>query len=287
MRFVMVAAVGAHVPMRLVTSHARPLQDLPAPLRENIEKWRDMNTDFDFRYFDDAEQRIFMRDRCAVPGCFEAYSMLVSGAARADMFRVAYMYFEGGFWFDADVKAGSLADRCGIGARDARNLFLVREPKRGHVRFMVIGGFSHPLLKANIYRQIANVVAVKAAESDRDGRRKEAGALKTTGPFTLGRTLCNPFEFATPADLVEENSDELREEAKEIGLHCGQGYFTGLSTREQVDGVKFLSRDFGTDRMSFRYDTCEGYWHRPGARGLSYQLMLKAMNVTHHLQSAA
>lgn len=281
------------IPKRLVTSHKMPLNELPEQLRLNIEKWRVLNRDWDFVYVDDNAQASFMMNNCTIPRCSEAYSMLVSGAARADLFRVAYMHFVGGFWFDADVKPGRLAEYCGLASAPATSrLFLIREPKRGHVRFMVIGGHDHPFLKANLYRQIANIYAAKSNTPSKP-HVLPPGALTTTGPFTLGRTLCEPFKFASPADIIlgyNVTVSTLVAEANEIATHCTAGYFSGVDPGESVHVPgerETWARTFGRDALLFRYDVCMGYWHRPSSRGLPYQKVLGAMNVTHHLRLPA
>lgn len=245
----------ATIPRVLVTSHKRPLLALPAGLRANIETWQSLNPEWVFQYFDDTEQRDFVAEKCSVPRCLEAYDLLVSGAARADVFRIAFLYYQGGFWFDSDVKPGRLLQQCDLNVTE--NLFLVREPKRGHVRYMVIGGKGHPFLRANLLRQIDNIFTSKQAN-------RRAGALTITGPFTLGKTLC---------------------QARDINQYCSGGYFTGTLNNEQVP-MKW-ARSFGTPDLRFRYDTCLGYWHRPGARGLVYREALAAMNITHHTQIEA
>ncbi|KAJ8603558.1 hypothetical protein CTAYLR_004884 [Chrysophaeum taylorii] len=277
--FVLVLVVcccgGIDIPRRLVTSHKTELELLPEPLRQNIDTWRSLNSEWEFAYFDDAAQLEFMKRHCDVPRCLEAYELLVSGAARADVFRIAYMLYEGGFWFDSDVKPGRLQAQCDLdGAGDVR-LFLVREPKHGHVRYMVIGGHAHPLLRANLYRQIANVLAAK-------NKAVAAGALVVTGPFTLGKTLCDPFAFASPSRL---SNYSIEEEAADIGTHCTRGFFSGVDPGQPVlvpGEHHSWAHTYGTSHLRFRYDVCFGYWHRPGARGLAYQKVLASMNVTHH-----
>ena len=52
------------VPRFLFTSHKLPLEQMPDALRDNIERWRNLNPSFAFKYFDDQEQDAVMRELC-------------------------------------------------------------------------------------------------------------------------------------------------------------------------------------------------------------------------------
>ena len=278
------------IPKILVTSHALPLDRVPAALSSSIDKWVALNPDFKLKYFDDIEQAAWMRDHCAVAGCVAAYEKLSSGAGRADLFRVAYLYFAGGWWFDADLKPGGIAASCGLGAAEDSALFVLREPKRGHIRFMLIAGNGHPLLLANLYRQIANIEAAKALPKARQPR-----TLHVTGPFTLGHSLCAPLEHAPAAALfVGAPPPGLDAAVASIAENCENGLFRGRPARDPAPGeVDWTnpSADWamtygdGTP-LAFRFDGCRGTWHRPGG-AMPYAAVLAAMNVTHHLKTSA
>ena len=283
-------ATGDGIPRRLATSHALPLDKVPEPLRANVEQWRALNPSFSFQYFDDAEQAAFMRDECAAPRCHEAYEKLSSGAGKADLFRVAWMYYKGGWWFDSDLKPGDIADRCDLESAHEEKLFILREPKHGHVRFMLLGGAAHPLLLATLRRQIDNVFAAKALPAKQQPR-----TLHVTGPFTLGKTLCDPFRHATVAELfgTYETPDDVAPAAADIAEHCDRGYFNGRRRQPRPDDADHSnpSADWAAtygagSPLSFRFDGCKGQWHRPGAR-MVYADVLAAMNVTHHLKITA
>mmetsp|Transcript_16086 Transcript_16086/g.21059 ORF Transcript_16086/g.21059 Transcript_16086/m.21059 type:complete len:333 (-) Transcript_16086:94-1092(-) len=288
------------IPKVLVTSHAKRIEELPESLRGNIIEWQRLNVGFTLRYFDDIQQATYMEKNCRVPRCLEAYRLLESGAARADMFRMAFLLYQGGWWFDSDMKAGDIAKQCNfqLVSQDIK-LFLLREPKNGHVRFMLIGGNGHPFLEANLYRQIHNVIEAKQKQS-------KARALFITGPFTLGRTLCDPFRYVQLDTLLHHTKDSLLQNDKntshirifhqvqEIASHCdlphkGRGYFSGKIRGEKSPSVHNTTwqYDFGYGLFLFHFGVCSAYWHRPGARNMVYQDVLKSMNVTHHLQSPA
>ena len=283
-------ACGGGIPRLLLTSHALPLADVPEALRSNVEKWRSLNPTFRFEYFDDAAQAAFMASSCAAPRCAEAYGALRSGAGRADLFRVAFLYYRGGWWFDADLKPGDVAASCGLEAAEDLGLFVVREPKHGHVRFMVLGGAGHPLLYATLRTQIANVFEARALPP-----AKRPRTLHVTGPFTLGRTLCDPFRHAPMADALERGFDAAAVDAAaaDVAANCDRGAFRG---RRAVLGGDDAAKEkasadwadtYGAGSpLAFRFDGCRGAWHRPGSP-MSYADVLAAMNVTHHLKTTA
>mmetsp|Transcript_55013 Transcript_55013/g.75192 ORF Transcript_55013/g.75192 Transcript_55013/m.75192 type:complete len:305 (-) Transcript_55013:257-1171(-) len=285
------AKSDVQIPRVLVTSHKFPLDTLPKGLAGNIELWRSLNLGWGFAYFDNAGQERYMHDTCAVPRCVEAYDISESGAARADLFRVAYLYYTGGFWFDSDVKAGSIDGQCDLPHAYNESLFLIREPKRGHIRYMVMGGSRHPLLLANLYRQINNTIRSKRDIADaRANGRKVAfneGALHITGPFTLGKTLCDPFHFASTQDLGDQVG--LEAAAAQISPFCSGGFFDGGSGRgDRPKAIEPWADSYAPSTpLAFRFDSCQGHWHRPGAKGVNYMADLIAMNLTHHTHMPA
>ncbi|KAJ1454598.1 hypothetical protein M885DRAFT_521507 [Pelagophyceae sp. CCMP2097] len=275
---------ASSIPRVLVTSHARPLEELPLPLAANVRLWAGLNPGFALAYFDDDAQRAYMAANCTAPRCAEAYGALGSGAAKADLFRVAFLYHTGGWWFDADLRPGAIETHCDVGAAGGAKLFLVREPKRGHVRFMLVGGVGHPLLLANLRRQISNILKSKALPPG-----KQPGALHVTGPFTLGRTLCSPFAFVAPADLAAGVPDaEIVAAAEVLRASCTNDIFDGRGKAERpAPQANWAETYAGGTALAFRFDGCSGHWHRPGAPRMNYQKVLSAMNVSHHLKIPA
>jgi len=285
---VVTATIAQQIPRLLITSHAKPLDAAPAPLRANIDEWRRLNPTFEFKYFDDAAQIAWMRGNCAADRCLEAYTKLSSGAGKADMFRVALLYYSGGWWFDADLRPGDIAGSCGL--QDDLNLFLVREPKVGHVRFMIMGGHRHPLLLANLHRQIANAIQAKSLPA-----RQQPRTLHVTGPFTMGRTICDPFRFVEAGEVV--GGADVAAAAADLKAHCHGHFFVGRagwrgrendgSEPERAEPKGDWAATYGAGSpLAFRFDSCKGVWHRPGSR-MNYAAVLAAMNVSHHLKITA
>ena len=129
---------------------------------------------------------------------------------------------------------------------------------------------------------------------------QQPGALHVTGPFILGKTLCDPFRYATVAELfgTHASRDDVAPAAADIRGHCDHvGHFNGRRRQPRPDDSDHVTnRDPSADwastygagsPLSFRFDGCKGQWHRPGARMEHYAKALAAMNVTHHLKTIA
>ena len=148
---------------------------------------------------------------------------------------------------------------------------------------MVIGGRAHPLLKATLRRQISNIF-----EAKRLPPKKQPRTLHVTGPFTLGRTICDPFRHAPAAELLGAgHARDGHEGARAVKAFCEGPFFTGMNGEDGRDPKADWAGTYAEDTpLAFRFDGCGGHWHRPGAR-MSYAEVLKEMNVTHHLKITA
>ena len=67
--------------------------------------WQERNPEFTCRFFDDAAARAFL-ERDYSPEVLGAFDRASEPAKKADFFRLAYLFAEGGYYVDAD-------DRCG------------------------------------------------------------------------------------------------------------------------------------------------------------------------------
>ena len=100
----------------LFTSHKPPFEELPVCLKKNLETMRDMNPDLTFVYFSDADVDAWMRANASASE-IQAFDQLNVGAARADLFRIVYMFQAGGVWVDADLPALCISERSPLTAR--------------------------------------------------------------------------------------------------------------------------------------------------------------------------
>ena len=80
--------------------------EVPEDLQSLMKSWSDHNPEHQYIRFDDTSAKAFLTAR--YPQSFvNAYLLVKEPAAKADFFRLAYLYAEGGFYCDAD-------DRCQI-----------------------------------------------------------------------------------------------------------------------------------------------------------------------------
>ena len=92
----------ARIPRRIVQYWDAPSP--PASVVEMMQSWRDMHPGWDYQRFDDKLARKFLAARHP-PDVLQAYAHASHPAQKADLFRLAYLSVEGGFYADADDRA--------------------------------------------------------------------------------------------------------------------------------------------------------------------------------------
>ena len=97
------------IPRVIFQTHKLPLEQLPPRLKSCVIEWRDMNSDYEFRYFDDEALERWMRENSSEM-IFKLFEMLKarSGASAVDLWRIQILLNEGGIYADADSKAVAL-----------------------------------------------------------------------------------------------------------------------------------------------------------------------------------
>jgi hypothetical protein len=79
--------------------------DMPERMRYNFDLWRTLNPDYNFVFFDDAQQEEWMINTCQIDGVdyVDAWRSMQLPAAKADLFRYCLLYVSGGVWVDIDM----------------------------------------------------------------------------------------------------------------------------------------------------------------------------------------
>ena len=73
--------------------------DLPEKMKENVERLKMKNPEFEYHLFGDEECRIFIKEHFD-DDVLEAYNKLIPGAYKADLWRYCVLYINGGVYLD-------------------------------------------------------------------------------------------------------------------------------------------------------------------------------------------
>jgi hypothetical protein len=73
----------------------------PPDVKRMMQTWQDFHPDFEYKLFDDAAARSFLRDHYQIK-VQNAYTLARYPTAKADLFRLAYLHAAGGVYVDAD-----------------------------------------------------------------------------------------------------------------------------------------------------------------------------------------
>jgi len=168
-------------------------------LRENIQRLKAMNPDWEHRLYDDAECRAFVATHCNAHtlGLYDRISPRY-GAAKADFFRYLALYHVGGVYLD--IKSTVVQPLSMVFSADTRFLISYwdnevggrdkgagKHPKYGVdseiQQWFIVAELTHPFLEAVIKRVSHNILHYDALH----GGVGASGVLRTTGPiaFTL------------------------------------------------------------------------------------------------------
>ncbi len=139
----------ASIPPRIVQFWNDP--EPPPDIIDLMQSWPDRNPSHEYRRFDDRAAQDFLAERYAAP-VRAAYARARNPAQKSDLFRLAFLFAEGGFYADAD-------DRClgGLAALDdGRAVLLGYQEEYGTIGNNFLGAIPR---EAVIGRALAAVVA--------------------------------------------------------------------------------------------------------------------------------
>jgi mannosyltransferase OCH1-like enzyme len=148
-------------------------KDLPEKMRENIERLKSQNPEFEYHLFDDSERREFIKQNFNEE-VLNAYNKIVPGAYRADLWRYCVLYINGGVYMD--IKYSNVGDFKLIQLTDDEYFVPDLESSGGGVynAFIICKPRNEILLRA-IQNTVKNVHNEYYGES----------ALCPTGPMSL------------------------------------------------------------------------------------------------------
>ncbi len=182
---------------------------VPDSLKDNIAKLKSVNPEWEYRFYDDEDQKKFIAAHYA-PAILEAYKSInpLYGAARADLFRYLLIYKMGGVWLD--IKSSIESNLSEQLKND--DLFLLSqwqnkmgEPFQGYGLFPelevipggefqqwhIISAPKNPFLKAVIQNVITNI---NSYTPEKFGVGRE-GVLRTTGSIAYTKAIAPLLQY--------------------------------------------------------------------------------------------
>ena len=155
---------------------------LPKPLKTAVDTWINLNSDYEHRYFSDADRRTFIKQHFD-SRVLQAYDKLIPGSYRADLWRYCVIYQNGGAY--ADIKLGALVSMNEIIPTDA-DMVLVNDDLNGSMFTSFFAAVpKHPALLACINLTVQRVLA------------EEYGPYMVypTGPLAMGAAIIPYYGF--------------------------------------------------------------------------------------------
>ena len=182
---------------------------IPPDIERRCEEWRRNNPDFAYRRFSKAEAQHYLAEH-APPGARAAFDAAVEPAMKADIFRLAVLRHEGGFYLDADDRG--LKPLAEIDPGDC-DLVLYQEDL-GTIGNNFIGAVpGHP------------AIALALADATEAILRGDTDLLwLSTGPGLLTRSLARWIAADLAPALARVRIFERHELHRAVAMHCASGY---------------------------------------------------------------
>ncbi|CAH6419255.1 Hypothetical protein HVR_LOCUS454 [uncultured virus] len=149
---------------------------LPVRLSDAIRTWLDRNPEYEYRYYDDGDQREFIQKHFDTK-VLKAYDRLVPGAYRADLWRYCVIYINGGVY--CDVKMGAKLPLRDIIDADTDMVFTNDDPDDAIYNAFFASTPRNPLLYGVIMDSVTNIENEYYGESP----------LYPTGPIAMGKHI--------------------------------------------------------------------------------------------------
>jgi tetratricopeptide (TPR) repeat protein len=193
-----------------------------------MSSWDDLEPAFKFERFDDSTAMAYLQQRCE-PSVSSAFGRTGEPAQRADLFRLARLFVEGGYFIDADDRArGGFSSRVPPSAE-----FFAHQEDLGSIGNNVLGAVPrHPVIGLALNEAVAAIL-----RGDRDI------VWLTTGPGLLTRSFARwltdePKNLRSRVDSTAILT--LAEMRSVVAIHCHAAYKT--TNRAWLSGA-FRKRD--------------------------------------------
>jgi tetratricopeptide (TPR) repeat protein len=184
----------------------------PADVARLMASWNECEPRFRIETFNDSTALNYLRARCP-PQILDAFVRTGEPAQRADLFRLARLHVEGGFYIDADDRArGGLSAHVPPGV-----VFFAHQEDPGSIGNNVLGATPHhPVIAGALGEATAAIL-----RGDRDI------VWLTTGPGLLTRAFAN--WLANEPERLDERLSKvsiltLAEMRRAAAIHCHAAY---------------------------------------------------------------
>ncbi len=195
----------------------------PPDVRDLMNSWKQSDSGFNISIFDQATALAYLRERFD-PAVAHAFSRASEPAQQADIFRLARLFLEGGYYIDADDRA-----REGFAANvPPRVEFFAHQEDIGSIGNNVLGAAPrHPVIEMALQDAVAAI-----------NRRDREIIWLSTGPGVLTRSLAR-WLAANPAGVNERIAGvavlTLAEMSHVAAMHCRATYKT--TSRAWLNGA--------------------------------------------------
>ncbi len=184
-------------------------EDIPKDVEALCDGWRATHPDFEYTRFSKADARLYLREM-GPPGALAAFDRAAEPAMKADIFRLALLYREGGFYIDADDRCLAPISTIDPGDRD---LILYQEDF-GTAANNFIGVIPrHPAIGLALQ---SAVEAINRGDSD--------VVWLATGPGLLTRCVAFYLAEAIEARLGAILFLDRHEIFEAVAIHCVTAY---------------------------------------------------------------
>ena len=208
--------------------------DIPADVAALCEGWRTSHPTFSYRRISLGEARRFLGER-GPPGALAAFNRAAEPAMKADLFRLAYLFHEGGYYIDADDRCLAPIPTIAPGGHD---LVLYQEDY-GTVGNNFIGARpGHPAIGR----------ALRGA-TDALNRGDNDILWLSTGPGLLTRSVASYLAEDVPEKLAEDLAEDLAE-GLEKTLILERHELYRVDAIHTLTGYKYTKRNW--QRTAFR-----------------------------------
>lgn len=177
--------------IQLFTTHKFTLETCPPNLKNNLNNWKNLNKTFKFKYFNDNSLNLWMKQNVSTR-TYNFFLSLNSGAGKADLFRICYLYYNSGIWFDADLPAFDILKQKSdfINCLKDNEAILIRNRKCNNPRYTFIASY----IKNNSFYgtliELINRHILFALKSP-----KKFTTIHITGPFVLHKLINMKYNF--------------------------------------------------------------------------------------------